>query len=463
MILPIKTNIFPQKKGVYIVGGSIRDLLAGREPADYDLAIAHNPDNFVRSLAAMTGGHVVEIGKPGHITLRVVTKTVCYDILPVNGGTIEADLHQRDFTLNAMALDLSTGALIDPLNGQRDMAAGLVRMVSPDVFRKDPVRLIRAYRMAAAFSFSLTEKTESVIRRDADLIRRSAGERIREELFKIIKSDGSYIQLRYMAASRLLFNIFPELRPLEDCRISFPRSSSFLDQTFNAYQNFEELLSCRLLNLKKPANRIYREIGAERSAVIKCAILLHHIGRPAVQRMDSDGRLRFFGHAGKSAVMAQGVCERLRCSGRQRDNISFIIRHHLRPLFLFKAQQKKGRSDRAFIRFFMKCGKLTPDILLHALAQHVEPHPPEPAVDPNFSKFVAECLAIYYAKLLPKECRPQPLTGHDLIDEFKLKPSPSFKRILKIIKEEHLARPNLTRQQALELVQKRLEAEKKPE
>jgi tRNA nucleotidyltransferase/poly(A) polymerase len=460
MIIPIETNIFPQKKGVYIVGGSIRDLLAGREPADYDLAIAHDPDIFVRSMAARTGGHVAEIGKHGRTTLRVVTKNVFFDILPLNGGSIEADLLQRDFTLNAMALDLSSGTLIDPLNGQQDLAAGLVRMVSPDVFRKDPVRLIRAYRMAAAFSFSITEKTESVIRRDADLIRRSAGERIREELFKIFKSDGSHLQISRMATSRLLFNIFPELRPLEDCRTSSRRSSSYLDQTLIAYQNFENLLDSRRLNLAKPARRIYKDLNAERSAVIKCAILLHNIGRPVVQQIDSDGHVRFFGHAAKSAAMAQVVCERLRCSRRQRDHLSFIIRHHQRPFFLFNAQRKKGRVDRGFIRLFMKCGRLTPDVLLHALAQPAGPRPAGHSMDPNFSTFVAECLVKYYSILLPKASRPQPLTGHDLIKEFKLKPSPLFKRILKYVEEENLARSNLSRRQALELVRKRLDADK---
>ena len=181
MILPIDTNVFPQKKGVYIVGGSIRDLLCGRTPIDYDLAVTTAPDRFARSLASRTAGHVVEFGKHGHTILRVVTGDDYFDIMPLNGESIEDDLHRRDFTINALALELSYGNLIDPTGGRRDLAAKNVRMVDRDAFRNDPVRLLRAYRMAATFDFTIDKDTEAAISQDADLIRKSAAERIREE------------------------------------------------------------------------------------------------------------------------------------------------------------------------------------------------------------------------------------------------------------------------------------------
>jgi tRNA nucleotidyltransferase/poly(A) polymerase len=457
MILPVDTNIFPYRSGVYVVGGSVRDLLAGRDPADYDMAVSGDPDNFASSMAAKTGGHVVEIGKHGHTILRVVTKDIYFDILPLNGGSIEEDLRRRDFTLNAMALDLSSGDLIDPLNGRRDMADGLIRMVSDDVFRRDPVRLVRAYRMAAAFDFRLAATTESIIYRDAERIRESAGERIREELFKIFRSNRSHTQITQMAHSGLLFCIFPELLPLKTCQSSGRKSTTDLDQTLVAYGNFEKLLDLRLPTLSKPADRVIKDLDIERSAVLKSAILLHRIGGPVVRRRSSLKRAEFYGYAAKSAAMARFICKRLRCSKRQSDNIGFIIRHHRRPFFLFKAHQKNSSTDRGFIRFFMKCGKLTPDILLHALALFVDRIPEDRSEDPTFAQFVAESLGNYYAILQPRSSRPMPITGHDLIRDFKLKPSSGFKRILRSIEEEKLARSNLTRDQALELVTNRLQ------
>ena len=191
MILPIDTNVFPWKKGVYLVGGSIRDLLCGRTPIDYDLVVTNDPAGFARELASSTAGHVVEFGKHGHTVLRVILADYYFDITPLNGASIEDDLQRRDFTINALALEVSTGKLIDPAGGQQDLAAKKIRMVNRDVFRKDPVRLIRAYRMAATFDFIIDKDTEAAISLDADLIRSSAAERIREELFKILKSTGS--------------------------------------------------------------------------------------------------------------------------------------------------------------------------------------------------------------------------------------------------------------------------------
>ncbi len=457
MKLPIDTNILPRKKGVYIVGGSIRDLIANRKPADYDMAIAHDPGQFARSLAANTDGHVVEIGKHGHTILRVVAQDIFFDISPLNGGSIEEDLHRRDFTLNAMALDLSSGILIDPLNGREDMAKGLVRMVSSDVFRKDPVRLIRAYRMAATFGFRLPESTSAVIRQDADLIGESPGERIREELFKIFQIDGSHVQITHMASSGVLFSILPEMRLLKSCRANGPQSSSVFERALKSYDFLERLLGSHLLSPTTPANYLYKEMEADRAAVLKCAVLLHDIGRPAVRRVDTAAGARFYGHAAKSAVMARAVCERLRCSKRQTQTIEFIIRHHERPFFLFKARPKEADAKRGFIRFFMKCGRLTPDVLLLTLADAAGRCTAGGTAVPDFSKFIVECLDRYYATLAPRATRPLPLNGYDLINVFHLKPSPLFKRMLTAVAEENLARPNFSRSQALEMVKAKLD------
>ena len=103
--------------------------------------------------------------------------------MPLNGATIEEDLLQRDFTINAMAVAVSGGSLIDRLGGRQDLASKKIRMVSVDVFRKDPVRLIRAYRLAAAFDFSIDTDTHRILARDAHLISRSAGGKSQRGIF----------------------------------------------------------------------------------------------------------------------------------------------------------------------------------------------------------------------------------------------------------------------------------------
>ena len=452
MKLPFDTNIFPRQKKIYIVGGSIRDLLVGRPPVDYDLVVAHDPNGFARSLAARVAGRVVEFGKHGHTILRVVSGDSCFDISPLNGATIEVDLGRRDFTINAMALELSSGALIDPTGGRRDLASKMVRSVTDDVFRQDPVRLIRAYRMAASFNLSIEKITRTAISRDADQIHKSAGERIREELFKILLCSNSHAQLVDMAHCKLLFSVFPEMLQLKNCPLSGDMPTGWFEQTLDAYDHLERLLYNRSLNLPAPGNQLYKDIKDQRAVLLKWAVLLHDIGKPAVGKVSGDGRVHFCGHASQSAILSRAICRRLRFSRRQTDMLEFIIRHQRRPFSLFTARPKNISTPRAFIRLFMKCGDRTPDIFLHALAVLSSRTAVADPTIQKYSEFMADCMNDYYSLLSPRASQPLPINGNDLIKKFGLKPSAAFKRILKAVEEEHLARDNLTRRQALDLV-----------
>jgi tRNA nucleotidyltransferase/poly(A) polymerase len=456
MNLPIDTNIFPRKKGVFIVGGSIRDLLGGRPPIDFDLAVANDTAGFAGSLADRIAGHVVEFGKHGHTILRVVSRTHYYDIMPLNGKSIEEDLHRRDFTINAIALDISTGNLIDPTGGRQDLAAKKVRMVAGDVFRKDPVRLVRAYRMAASFDLTIEKDTRAAIFRDTDLIRESAGERIRDEIFKILKTPGSCSHLTDMAKSGLLFSIIPELSTLKNCRLEEHRPQDLFNRTLDAYRHLERLPECRNLPFSAYIRQFSENDDASRLALLKWSVLLHNIGRPVVRTTRADGKSHFYGHAARSAGMARDICRRLRLSRQQTDDAEFVIRHHLHPFFLYRARQKRVSDDRPFIRFFMRCDSRTPDVLLHALvAFSGHGNPQNPSIH-QFSEFIGACMDRYYSVLRPRSFRPLPLGGNDLINEFGLKPSAAFKPILRVLKEEHLARERFTREEALEMVEKLL-------
>jgi tRNA nucleotidyltransferase/poly(A) polymerase len=453
MMLPIDTDMFPQKKGVYVVGGSIRDILCGRTPFDYDLAVQSDPAVFARHLASRTSGRIVELGKHGQLMRRVVTGNHFFDILPVNGKSIQDDLRQRDFTINAMAMEVFSGNLIDQLGGRHDIAAKKVRMVTRDVFRKDPVRLIRAYRMAASFDFTIDEDTQTAIARDANLIRQSAGERIREELLKIIQCAKSHVYLSQMADSGLLFSIFYELRKLKNDHLPIDAPSSLFEQTLASYYHLEELLDPGNLIMRTIGDKFFQDGDKSQPGLLKLTVLFHDIGKPSAQA-PTGGPIsgHFCHHTVESAAMAKEICRRLRFSRRQTDYIEFIIRNHLRPLYLFKARQKKVPIQKVFIRFCMKCGDFTPDILLHALAGLSAKRVSDNQSIQDFTEFVQKLTQEYYRVLRPRASLPLPLNGMDLINEFGLKPSALFRRILKHVEEERLARQVLTREQAIKLV-----------
>lgn len=206
--LPFDIGIIPPNSGAHIVGGSARDLLLGLKPVDYDISVSGKPEEFAGNIARNIGGRLVILGKPGKMVSRVVTSTLIFDITAFRGTTIESDLKERDFTINAIAYDLSSGRIIDPLNGREDLAKKQVKRVSETVFRDDPVRLLRAYRMASSLGFTIEPGTCLLIQRDANLIQQTAGERVREELFKILTTPDSHRQLMEMSDSGLLFRFY---------------------------------------------------------------------------------------------------------------------------------------------------------------------------------------------------------------------------------------------------------------
>lgn len=449
MILPIDTKVFPRKTGVFIVGGSIRDLFCGRTPVDFDLAVADDPAGFARSLAARTTGHLVEFGRRGHTIRRIVAANYNFDIMPLNGVSIEEDLLRRDFTINALALEVSSGSLIDPAGGRRDLAAKKIRMVRRDVFRNDAVRLVRAYRMAAAMDFTIEKDTCAAICRDADYIRKSAPERIREELFKIFELADSRVQLAGMAHSGLLFSLIPELLPLKT-----GRPEDAFEQILEAYGHLEKLLYSRGRQPPKPLKRFLNEVHTARAIGLKWAVLLQSVGQASARAETAAEPHHSAAQAARSAVIARRICLRLRFSRRQSDSVEFLIRHHVKPYLWFRAGGQKIPDHRAFVRLFMKCEERTPDILMQALAGFMARQDVQAACVKRFAEFVSAGLDCYYSTLRPRAATPPPIDGHDLIEYFGLKPSPVFKQILAAIAEEHLARRNLTRDQALALVEK---------
>ena len=157
-MIHIDPKMFPKADGAFLVGGSIRDMLCGRSPVDYDVAVLGDPFEFARLIATRTKGRLVEIGKPGQMIIRVVSDSAIVDIAQAKDASIQKDLMARDFTINAMAYDLSARQLVDPMGARHDLNDRIIRMVAADIFKRDPVRLLRAYRIATQFGFEIESK-----------------------------------------------------------------------------------------------------------------------------------------------------------------------------------------------------------------------------------------------------------------------------------------------------------------
>ncbi|MBL0715418.1 MAG: HD domain-containing protein, partial [Desulfosarcina sp.] len=440
----------------YVGGGSVRDLLLGRQPVDLDIAVAEDPAGYARAIADRTGTRVVIMGKPGQTVFRVASRIILYDVTPLKNGRIEDDLRARDFTVNAMACDLQSFKIIDPLNGRRDMAARRLRMVAKQAFKNDPLRLLRAYRMAATLGFEIEAETRAAIKQAAFLICKPAGERIRAELLQLLASPDSRRLIGLMATDRLLTAIFPEMQAMVGCRQNKHHDYDVFDHTLYAYAALEEIINTAA-GLDPHLAARYTAETAPATAMLKYAMLLHDIGKPETRTIDPDGRTRFTGHAGRSAQMAVDINQRLRLSRPEADQAEAIIRQHIRPLDLFSAHRQRNLSPRAIHRFFRVCDPWSVDILLHALGDRGGKRKAPPSANDGFTEFIEGLIHYYFETYRPALAAAPLLRGNDLIRHFGLKPGPAIGSLLDQVEEERLTGKLQTRQAALEFVRHKLD------
>jgi poly(A) polymerase len=458
-MIQFNKNILPRLKGTYIIGGSVRDLLLGRPPIDYDIAVTGNPEQFAKKIIAKSDGHLVRLGKPGQMIIRVISGDNIFDITSLNGSSIEDNLNQRDFTINAIAYDLYSQSVIDCIGGLQDLADKKVRMISKEIFKKDPVRLIRAYRIGACLSFEIEAQTNEAIKSNTKLIKNIAGERIRTELFILLGISTSYLYLSQMATNGLLTAIFPDLDRLKGCIQNHFHHFDGFEHTMRAYGHLETILNDPGKILPDVSAKIHQYIDKNNPALIKCAILLHDIGKPLMKTMDSSGKCHFYGHARKSADMTQKISQRLRFSNHERQFIDGIIRNHMKPLSLFTAYEKRTLTQKGITRFYKKCGVYTPALLLAAIADTMAKQNNLSQKSKAFMSFLKKMIFEYFYNYQPLRDEPPLITGRDLIHVFGLTPSPFFKRILDLVDDAKLTKTIKNRSEALELIRNVLKVE----
>jgi len=440
----------PKTKGAYIVGGSIRDIILGRIPTDFDIAVLQFPEKYASDLASCVNGHVVKIGKQNQMIYRVVSENSTFDISAIEGKTIEEDLAKRDFTVNAISCELYSGKIVDLFGGINDLLIKKIRMVSKEIFTKDPVRLIRAYRIAAMLDFEIESETAHVIVNNVKLITKAAGERIKTEIFKILSCSKSYIYIHQMYETGLLFEIFPELTALQGCKQNKHHAYDVLDHSLTAFSQLEMLLNEKIFKTGA-INFPIPDMDKERSALLKYSILLHDIGKPSARTVGNDDNIHFFGHEIIGAEMAKQISKRLKLSNNEADYIYFIIRNHIAALHLYSSGIKNPPSNKSLTRFFIKCGDMTPDILLHTIAD-IQGKGNEDKRNEDFLSFASYLLNEFFSGYKVKKTEPRLVTGNDLIEEFGLSPSPLFKKILSLVEESRLSNIINSRAEALLMV-----------
>lgn len=450
---------------VYLVGGSVRELALGRQAPDLDLAVSAQTLELAREVATALNGTFVLLDEKER-TARVVNQGEILDLAEFRAPSLEGDLQGRDFTINALALNLKEilGAgplrVIDPLGGLEDLSRGLIRMVAAENLAADPLRLLRAYRFAATHGFSLVPETEAAIRRQAREFSRVAGERVHQELFNLLGVPAAGPILAQMDRVGLLLQIFPELEDLKGVEQNGYHHLDVFHHSLAAVFHLEEVLAAPSRYFGDLAGELARYAGLpSRGVLLKLAALFHDAGKPRVKsrRIDPD-RFTFYYHEKVGIEIFAGVVRRLRLSTAETRLVTSLIQLHMRPFLLLPAFRERELSFRALGRLVRAARNDLPGLFALAMADSLAGQGPQKPADAEevLADLADESYHFLKERLEPQERLPRLVSGHDLI-RLGLKPGPRFREILTAVEEAQWEGAARTREDALRLARRLLE------
>jgi len=445
---------------VYLVGGTVRELALGREAPDLDLAVSAHTLDLARDLAAALGGTFVLLDEAER-TARVVWRGESLDLAEFRAPTLEEDLRARDFTINALALDLEAVlgqqplALIDPWGGLGDLAQGLIRVVRPQNFHEDPLRLLRAYRFAATHGFRLTPETTAAIPAHVPEFSRIAGERVRQELFILLAAPRAAATLEEMEQTGLLTQIFPECVDMKGVEQNGFHHLDVFRHSLLTAAFVEEVLAAPRKYFGELAGEVPHYLRApSRAALLKLAALFHDVGKPQVQgrRTDPD-RYTFYYHERVGVEIFTAAAWRLRLSQAETKTVTRLISLHMRPFLLLPAFREGELTPRALGRLVRAARPDLAGLFILAMADSLAGQGPQKPADAEtvLADLATAAHRFLKERIEPQERQPRLLSGHDLIKVLGLEPGPRFREILTAVEEAQWEGAIHSRQEALEL------------
>jgi poly(A) polymerase len=557
-----------QHQQAYLVGGSLRNILLGEDCVDWDIATPGDAHKLARRLADRLGGHYVRMHEKASRVVVVLDtdsttnkkhkKEIRLDISPQNGKTIEDDLRQRDFTINAIAVPLANivkyleselpgrgqapplqyhegadsfmaGAglaptttslpadalgLIDPFHGLADLQARRLKAVDGEIFRHDPLRMLRAVRLMMRYGLEMDGWTEGLMVRDAALLPQVAAERVHDELYAILEPDGASERLRFLDAHGLFTVIFPEFVAARGMRQPAPHYWDVLEHSIESVGALErvarlvqgeteqaehphrnivgaplagalggdsvgagalgadlvgagalgadlvgagalgaELMEIRALLREAQQQGIY-SFAALTAPRMKLAALLHDIGKPVTYSRDEEGEIHFYNHPQAGVPIVEQIMKRLCASTQDRRLAQLVAAHHMRP-----GQLAQGGpvTPRAIRRYFVDLGPTGIYIALLSLADHLATLGPQPATG-SWERHLGVVLLLFkrYIRERQSILPPQPISPQELMRRLQLQPGPVIGQLLDLIAEAQAEGTIHSKEEAVWLAEEKL-------
>jgi putative nucleotidyltransferase with HDIG domain len=417
---------------VWIAGGAVRDAALGREVTDLDLAVAGDPARVAKEIARAGNGHAFELSAE-FATWRAVARNHSWqvDATALRGETIEADLAARDFTVGAIAMPLGGGEAIDPHGGLGDLEQRLLRVVSEESFRADPLRLLRAARLATDLGLEVDSGTAALARAEASLAGEPAGERQLAELRRLIGGPDPLRGVELLDDLGLTAVVIPELAALRGVEQGpnhhldvHGHTLAVLEQTLAVESDLERFAGERAVETQALLDEPLAD-EMSRGTALRFGALLHDIGKPAT-RGERDGYVTFIGHDSVGAEIVGRICGRLRASGRLSRHLQALTRHHLRLGFLVHEMPLSLRRVHEYLRATQP---VAPDVTLLTVADRLSargsgPFATEEAIEAHLS-LARQMLAA--ALDWHRDGPPEPLLrGDELAVELGIEPGPEL-------------------------------------
>jgi poly(A) polymerase len=363
-------------ESAWLVGGAVRDRLLGAEqPVDLDIVVAGDVASVARRVARGVGAHAFPLSSD-YGAWRVVARDGRWhlDVNPLRGASIEGDLAQRDFTVNAIAQTLTGGELIDPLGGVADLGAHRLRLAGADALSADPLRALRLVRLACELALVPDADAAAAARRVAARLTDVAAERVYAELLRVLASERVVAGVRMIVDLSLAAAIMPELDELSGVTQSEFHHLDVLEHTLAVLGELVKLESdddvlgperraqARALLDEPLADEASRRVG------LRFGALLHDIAKPRTRAVLPNGRVGFPGHDELGASISRAVLTRLRAAEHMRAHVGGLARHHLRLGFLVD-QAPLSRGD--LFDYLTACGAVAPDVTLLSVADRL--------------------------------------------------------------------------------------------
>jgi poly(A) polymerase len=425
---------------LYLVGGTIRDILLGKKIKDYDFVVKKVEKSFFNQLGDLLKASVFPMGKgKGEQIFRLVKGEQVIDFAVMEGGGITQDLMRRDFTINAIAYSFFEGMFFTAPQAMKDLKSGRIDLVSPQALKADPLRMLRAVRYCCILpGFALTEALKEKIKRHKELLTEVASERIRAELDEIILSPSPAQGLELMHELDLLSCIFPELAPMEDLPQGRYHRTDALSHTIEVVSEVDMLM--------KGESPFSFQPSRDDRLIIGYAALFHDLGKPDTKSIDTGGEIHFYGHPERSSLLAQRIMQRLKFPKRVQHGIIPLVKNHMRILTLAQGEPQ----DKALRRLINAMGEGIRLLLILGLAETGSKQGDDTEEQKRFMDLCQRIWDLYKKEDI---IAPEPLLmGRDLL-RLGYSPGPAVGGILAEVKRLQIAGELKDKEDAIRFVQ----------